>query len=470
VRSLLVLGLALLGSVSLASAETAPDPIPERRIEAVVTGGIAWIGSDDLDIVGTMAAETTWLDGGAYLSLDARTAIERAVSGLTFAVQSLDYRIEAGARMPPGDVMGVSLGLFVGQRGRENVDRAGEPWLRYVGLGIGSGHRDGDALGHGRFAGSFEAGAVVHEVEVDADAILRGNVRFPLVRSREGRCIVELEAAAEALATAHSLDVDWSAGARVRVDRSGETSLYARYVREESAVGIQAEGAMVGLDFSGTNAAGGREPARVGGTIAGGYGEERGAGRFALAFATPDLLGPLFIAAEVEGNILTGEDTGELYYFYHVGLERPFGALLGAADYYHRSNHTLAEPNAVVTSYDVLEVGIDTPGYRDPLLPDVGRAGTLEGRLRAGYVLDTSFDEDTRWHARGSVRWFLPFRTRSLAPYARAAAETGDVDRREYALGARIAPGIDVEVEYRSDEAYFGSDEDALLLMAAAVF
>jgi len=64
----------------------------------------------------------------------------------------------------------------------------------------------------------------------------------------------------------------------------------------------------------------------------------------------------------------------------------------------------------------------------------------------------------------------VPWRAATFSPYLRAEADTGDVDRREYALGARVGPGVDLEVQYRKDEAWFGPDDDALLLTAGAVF
>src|SRR6185503_17830975 len=128
-RARVFVALLVLGSrAAFAGPPLKPPCDSDTAPCASVNGEIAWIFSDSLDLVGTMSADLSWRQS-FYLSLDARTAIERSISGLTFAVQSMDYRLETGARFPVG------ASIFAGQRGRENVDAPGEPYVRYVGAG-----------------------------------------------------------------------------------------------------------------------------------------------------------------------------------------------------------------------------------------------------------------------------------------------------------------------------------------------
>jgi hypothetical protein len=253
------------------------------------------------------------------------------------------------------------------------------------------------------------------------------------------------------------------------VGREG-TSLFVHYVREKTPFGIGTSGVEAGLDFAGTTQPRDDLPPRVGGSIASGIGDGRRAGRLDLRFATRPVVGPLWVAAEFDANVLAADDAGELYYLYHIGLARHLGRLDGGAYYYHRSNHTLAEPNDNVTSFDVLEVGAETPDFASPRGRTPARWGALEGRVRVGYVLDTSFDASRRWHLRGASRFWVPWPGERVSPFLQLEAETGDVDRREYAVGAAIGPHFEGRVEYRSDEAYLGRDQNALLVMTGLTF
>ena len=53
--------------------------------------------------------------------------------------------------------------------------------------------------------------------------------------------------------------------------------------------------------------------------------------------------------------------------------------------------------------------------------------------------------------------------------YVKAAIDRGDVERDALALGF-ASQLIEVQVEYRQDEQYFGSDRTALVLTAAYGF
>jgi hypothetical protein len=208
-------------------------------------------------------------------------------------------------------------------------------------------------------------------------------------------------------------------------------------------------------------------PAEIGGLIAVGFGvEQRQAARFRLGVRTPPLAKEVRIAFVVDANLLTATDTNELYYFYHLGLERPLQNNILGLYFYHRSNHKLDRPNERITSINVIESGIETDGWHDS---GDGRPlhswGRLDARARLGYLLDSSFGEDRRWHVRGGVRWLMPAAAGRSRPYLAVEAEAGDADRRSYALGCSLGKGLSTQIEFRNDQQHFGQDRTALLLL-----
>ena len=103
---------------------------------------------------------------------------------------------------------------------------------------------------------------------------------------------------------------------------------------------------------------------RLVGRLALGAGESRIAGQFKLRVLSPAFAGDWRAIAVVDGNILTASDTGDLYYFWYVGLERGRLGLIYGGWFYHRSNHQLAEPGDRVTSINVLEAGVETDDWK----------------------------------------------------------------------------------------------------------
>jgi hypothetical protein len=143
------------------------------------------------------------------------------------------------------------------------------------------------------------------------------------------------------------------------------------------------------------------------------------------------------------------------------------GHYLTGAYFLHRSNHQLAEPNDIVTSLNVLEAGMETrEWYRIGPRPLRHAWGTLDWRGRLGYLIDSSFGEDVRWHLRGGLRWTPPVRLgRGTYPFVALWIETGDVERRIYSAGLSLPPAWDLELRYLVDEQLFSTDRDALLVV-----
>ncbi len=97
--------------------------------------------------------------------------------------------------------------------------------------------------------------------------------------------------------------------------------------------------------------------------------------------------------------------------------------------------------------------------------------GAVDGRMRIGYLIDSDFGLDHRWHVRGGLRWQIPvkFWGGRGAPFLLAEAETGDVNRRAVAAGVFV-DAFEIQVEHRTDDQYFGVDREATLLTAGYGF
>ena len=216
--------------------------------------------------------------------------------------------------------------------------------------------------------------------------------------------------------------------------------------------------------------------AEIDGWLAIGAGsDDRESAQLVLRFLTPELTDDLRIAFTLDSNVLTGPATDELYYLYDLGLERvlrhrsPTGearAVVGAY-FYHRSNHQL-DRDGTVTSINVVEAGIETPRWQTRHAAPRGRLGAVDARLRVGYLLNSDFGEERRWHARGGLRWRMPFGGR-VVPFVRAEAETGDLNRRNVGIGVSVN-GFELQVERRTDDQYFGGPREATLGTVGYVF
>lgn len=408
-------------------------------------------------------------DRGAYVAIDTRTAIRRA-SELTFEVRDLEYSAEVGARRALEN--GLVLSGFAGQWGKERADADGQPWLRYLGAGIGSrGFRGaGSTL---PFVWQAEAGVRFHDHEIDAAGLARTALRW--TRPGQGASF-GADLFAEALFGGDDASVDLAVGPRLDLPVAGgrTASFFLHYLRARTPLGLETTGALLGFSYAETPVGAGASPAPpdIRGSLSAGAGDSREAGRLALRFLSPPWgRNAIWITADFDLNVLTASDSGELYYLYRIGAETIRGGAVIGGGFYHRSNHRLAEAGSPITSINVIEVGIETPGWSRPTPKAAqSRWGSFEARTTLGLLFDTSFGESGRPHGAAAVRFRPPVRIGTASLFALAEVEDGQVSRRLYAAGATTRHGLEVRAEYRSDEQYYGSDKTALLLVATAAF
>jgi hypothetical protein len=460
--------LALAAPVAAGDSDGAPT-------HGRAGGRIAWLVPGDPDLVGDTWAELSF--GGsetdrAYFLVDSRLTIEKADSDLTFDVRDLHYELELGWRraMHRG-----ALSVYLGQRGKQNVDADGQAFVQYAGVGFESrGFRADPGAGAPRLAWRLSGGPVFKERETDAQFAARGDARLGLGTIPGAKWPVVLDARMDGLVHAGRFLVDLSAGPRVVLPTGTgrNASLFAHYQRSRNPLGLDEDAWLLGFQYEEPHEV--REPRgetpEIDGFLAFGGGEGRLAGRFLIRFASPELGRRISAVFLLDGNILTADDTGELYYRYHLGLQRPMGRGIAGVYFYHRSNHQLAEPNDTVTSINVLEAGVDTPGWDRPVGPRDRRRVVLDGSLRGGYLVDSSFGEEERWHVRGGARVAFPLGRAGVAPYLLVELEDGDVQRQRYALGVDLPSGIDLRAEYRDDDQYFGEDRTAAVVTAGYAF
>jgi hypothetical protein len=447
----------------------------ERSADEVSAGGsLAWIFSREIDLLGDLRADLPFAVAGGrslYLSIDALTAIEKATSDFTFTVREVDATLEAGLRSPRPS--GRVISAFAGRRSRERVDAGGEPFVTYVGAAV-------ESEGFLRASWSrplewrADAAVVVARRDVKATALVRGDVRW-LHRARS--FAFGADAKVDVLAARGSgLTADVAAGPRIDVDLPGgrRVAFFARYLRARQPLGVQVSGATVGFDYAAGPVPGPAPrpvPPDVSGNVAAGTGGGRSAGRLEILAVSPPFLRRYRAVLDVDANVLTGRDTDELYYLYHLGIERESERRLLGIYAYHRSNHQLAHPSDTITSLNVLEAGVETPRY-DRALPreSAARLGILDFRARAGAVMQSTGSAARRWNVRGGVRWSLPGVSRRAVPFVRLEAEEGHVDRRAASAGAAFPSGVAVAAEWRRDDQYFGREKAAWLLTASRAF
>jgi len=461
-RGATLAALAALGLATLAGARAGEGNDDGPRAE----GSLAWIDSDRLDLVGSIAATLPVASAGGWrilLRFGTVTAIERATSDLTFEVTDVSYLAAVGARRPlPA---GGAIEVFAGEVGRVRVDAPGHARVRIVGAGWESrGHRR--AFGGFGWSGRAALAAVVEDSGVDADAVADGEVRW---LAPVGRVGLGVDGTAFGLIGGEG-GWDLAAGPRLDVDLGGDRAfgVFVRGVRARSPLGLDTDGLVVGFDFAQGSAKGGRvAPPEISGRVAAGGGDGgRGYAEVDLRVASPPFLRGTTATVEVDGNVLGAEEGSDLYYLYDVGFEHPAGPGTTGLWFHHRSNHVLGRANPEVTSLNVLETGFETPGWNreGPGLP-LGRAGDLDARLRAGWLIDSAFGEDTAWHARGGVRFAFPGGARTRA-YVSGALERGDVAGSAYAVGALLPRGWDVRLEVLHDEQLYAADRRLLLAVA----
>jgi hypothetical protein len=437
----------------------------------------------DLDLIGDL-----WVDlpfrvderNSVYFSVHSRTSLEQP-DGLTLEVRDLQYQLGLGWRGRPTWAGGGRVSAGLGQRGKLAVDSWGRAYVRYLGFGLES--RDfrayratprcagtGCKLGE-RFDWRFMIGPVVEESEVTADGILQGETSFWLASLERPRVGFGIDLGVDALFDGGTFNGDVSVGPRIDFPVAGgrRASFFLHYRSGENPLGAQAPLWLLGFAYEEGRDAPPSGPGapEIDGRVALGGGEGRTAGQLRLRFLSPGVGAGVRASIVIDANILSAAETSDLYYFWVAGMEREHRSSIYGAYVYHRSNHQLAEFNPIVTSINVLEAGYQTLNWQRPARATPRRSwGLLDGGARAGYLLDSTFGEERRWHFRGGLRWSLPVPLRSPIPYLLAEIETGDVDRRLYAVGLNVARILELELEYRSDDQYFAQDKRAVILGA----
>jgi hypothetical protein len=433
-------------------------------------GSLAWIASDRLDLIGTMAAELPLARVGSwrlFTSVRAVTAIESASSNFTFLVDQVSYGLHVGARR---ELAGHgAIEVFAGEQGFVLVDAAGGARVRLVGAGWESRnhHRASGAFG---WSGRASLAAVVEHRDVDAVAVATGAVRFLGRATRDGRVAIGVEATTDAL-LGHDAGADFSIGPRVELDLGADRrfGVFVRWLHGGNPLGLQTDGVLAGFDVAeGVRPEGPRPtPPEIAGLCAAGGGDDgRGLARVALRAASPPFFRGTTFEIEVDGNVLTSDDANDLFYLYDVGVAQPFAAWRAGVWFHHRSNHLANELNLTVTSINVLEAGVESAGWNraEPGVA-LGRAGALDAQVRAGWLIDSTFGEDVSWHARGALRWASP-ELGSARIYVSVGLERGDVAGSTYALGTLLPRGWDLKLEILHDEQLFSVDRRARLAVA----
>ncbi len=441
----------LLGTASTVTADSEPQD-DETLPPAQARGAIAWIGGEALDLWGELGLDAPVARIGPFqlgLRIETTTTIQKTLGDFTFLVRELLYQVEGRLQAPT-----LRWTAVVGQRGREAVDRPGQGFVRYVGLGRSWTFPRGEA--------AVELGPVVDRREVRAEGYGRATLRFELAAAESGAWLVD--GSYDGLFGEGSLAGDARLGPtwRSRGARTEGLELFAHYLHARHPLGARVRGALLGMAYRARSAGNpSSEPGHLSGLLAAGT-ARRHAGRLWLVFHSPPL-GRGRLAADFDLHVLTADDTGDLYYLYRLGYEQPRPRWLWGVSFYHRSNHQLAEPGGKITSLNVLEWSAESLGWRVPHAEGAPRAPRWEGRLRAGALLTSSFGERRRWHLDLGARWWVRRAARSPRPYVELEAEAGDVQRRRYAAGVRLER-VAWFVELRRDTQWFSRDRDAWLL------
>lgn len=489
-RILILPTLLLLLAPALVADDDASETEPLAPPGPTAGGRLAWVSSEDLDLIGDLWADVPFRLGprsSLFVDVATRVVVEKTTQELTFLVRDLDYIVDVGWRGPQSWAGDRPVSFYVGQQGKERVDANGQPFLRYVGFGVEShGYRyveeqpfcrTEDCRHRNRWVEWRAAGGpVIRQTELEGDFVVHADARFwPGPRRSRWLSMFRGDARVNGFFDGSEFRADVTIGPSLAVPISGgrRFAVFAHYQWSDNPLGIGTDALLVGIDYA--EGAAGRPvklgAPEIGGILSGGLGD--GGRRYAqldLRFVTPAFARYWHAVAQIETNVLTADDTGDLFYLYFVGFERFIGNFLSGAYFYHRSNHQLAEQNDFVTSLNVLELGGETRNWWRAGPREIRHAwGTLDGRFRVGYLLDSAFGEEQRWHLRGGLRWTLPIGGR-VNPFVRIEGEFGDIQRESYALGVAVPSAWDFQIEYREDEQFFSEDRTALLGVARYVF
>jgi hypothetical protein len=477
---LLISGLVVVMLTPAPPAAAADDsPSGGDRPHGPTAGGrLIWDSSGELDLLGDLWADVPIAlgrDDEIVLQAYTRTNILRPTTDLAFELQTLDYLAAAGYRTRRGPFRRMPGSLLIGQRGKAGVDRSGHAWVRFVGAAVESqGYRyytdSRVAAGTPRRRVEWRGlvGPVVEQQRVSADLVLRGDARVAVGRRDRPGMLFEIDLGVDGLADGSDLQADYYGGPAIvfPVQDGKRARFFLHYVESENPLGLGHAGVLLGFEYSGKAGTGLFAPL-IDGVLGGGGGEGRSSGELLLRFLSPRFGPGLWASFVIDLNVLTAEETRELYYLFHVGLERSCGNRVGGVWLYHRSNHELTVPNDTITSLNVLEAGVESRAwYHAGRRPLKHRWGRLDYRGAAGVLLTSSFGEEQRWHLRGGLRWSMPLAPEKLEPFILARLEAGDVERQVWALGISPAARLDLQLEYRKDPQLFGEDKKALLLLA----
>jgi hypothetical protein len=436
-------------------------------------GSLVWVFSDELDFIGDMDVKIPFRIGASkmYFNLETTTAIEKTASDFTFIVRDLNYRTELGAEF---DMTGTQhWSLFAGQTGQAHVDATGHAFVRFFGGGWAIGRDDpaGEILTR-NWGLKLDAAVVLDDQRIDGDGIARGTFHY----SRPWRSLeVGFDLSFDGLLGSGNFDADYQGGPRIGFVLPGgrRADLFVHYLDGNSPLGLRLSGVLAGIDLlespqPGTAAV---SPPDIDGVVGASIGDERTGGRLRLRIVSPYFANDYRAVLEVDGNILKDNEKSsvgeadELYYFYHLGVERKWRQLWTGVYFHHRSNHRLSEPNSTVTSINVLEAGLETDRYGR-----VRETAGFDWRFRAGYLVDSTFGNEDDWHVRGGARYLFPASFGRWMPFARVELEAGEVERQNYRLGLLHRSGVETWLEYLDDDQFFGTENDAFLIGGAFNF
>lgn len=491
---------ALLGGAVARAQETpaAPDeaelsPEPDPRVlaafapeQARVSGRIGWVSADRANLLGQIRADVPWRVRArreAFFAIDTTLPIRRAESDWTFQVLELDYRLDAGVRLPFRD--GSRWVAYIGQVGKEQVDREGSTSVRYLAAGLESaGWRR--HVGLRPFEWRLHGGWLFLHKGIDARALVRADARWGLPAGRR-RPMIGLDLEVDALLGGSTGGTDLRVGPWIDLGWLGwrgtrEAELFVHWARLHNPAGPGFDGIVAGLHLARTGGRAAFMPASlyheptdivpayddpgVHGHVEMGRGWGRRAARFRTFFSSPPLLGSARLLIDVDANVLDGPDPTELYYLVSGGLHVPCATWSCGVILFHRSNHRLGDAGDRVTSNNVLQLGIETRGWGRPLeLTGEDMGERFEARLRVGYVLQTDFREDRRWNVQAGIRWDVPNTKPALIPFLLAELQAGDAKVYSLGAGVRTGEGLELRLERRRDDQLFGDHYASLLLL-----
>ena len=411
-----------------------------------------------------------------------------------FQAQDLEYLFEAGAR----DYLNnrVAISAFVGQQGREELDRPGYARLRYFGLGFesvgfprpGGQHRFEWRLALGpsfQEKGSYVPAEGGTPIPLRADAVVRGAFLLDLWRT-EGYSI-GLDGSVDTIFEGHHDLTEYRIGPRwtLPLPNGVRFALFSEYIHSGNPLGqVGLQGWNFGMKYAEGAYAGPRTQTLpdIRGVLALGSAWERGFGRLDLDLSSPEFRiasRPARVFANLDANAVAGAGVDTLFYIATAGadVEVTSRFVLGGA-FYHRSNHAIGESAGGSTSVNMFQAIARTAGwdYADRLPgrlmpgPDASWIDRIEGFLAPAYATDSSFPNGRGWNVQAGLRFDLLPRSRPVVPFVRLFADRSGADMVEASVGVTTRQNLAIEARYRRDEQYFGDDHSDTFLLVSLFF